>query len=423
MLSRLLLVLALAGSALAQPLSPETCMFGNFDFSSLAASPFDLVSTSSGISYFINPCGQSRQPNCLFLDPQRSASMCSCNVALTQGDFVLCSPLSTSVIIQDRAPLVSDSAVDTPVWSFIGGSASNGVQYSLSNGQACPANPNIPITTIVRFICGPATPTLDPVTNIGCTFTAVVRTSLACSAGAPSSTGPALPSSTGAASSTAIGVSSSVAQSSSGPLIIGDPQFVGLRGQSFQVHGIDGEFYNLVSSTTSQVNAQFVFLNEGSCPVIDGIVQTNCWSHPGSYLGAIGVQQIVGDHVNRLHLVAGAAQQGFESVKVNDREIQVGDATVDTDAFSVSFESTHRVRCQIAEYEFVFDSSDMFINQGISMRVPLDKLTSHGLIGQTHQSKLYPTAIKYIAGEIDDYLIDERDIWGSSFVFNRFNHQ
>ena len=40
----------------------------------------------------------------------------------------------------------------------------------------------------------------------------------------------------------------------------GDPQFVGLRGQSFQVHGIDGAVYALISEEHTAVNARFVFL-------------------------------------------------------------------------------------------------------------------------------------------------------------------
>lgn len=46
------------------------------------------------------------------------------------------------------------------------------------------------------------------------------------------------------------------AGSGSGSGVLGDPQFVGLRGQSFQVHGIDGTVYSLVSSATTAINAQ-----------------------------------------------------------------------------------------------------------------------------------------------------------------------
>ena len=75
--------------------------------------------------------------------------------------------------------------------------------------------------------------------------------------------------------------------------VLGDPQFVGLRGQSYQVHGMDGAIYNLISDKNLQVNSRFVFLTEGQCPIIDGVVDTNCWSHPGSYIGEMSFQQVV----------------------------------------------------------------------------------------------------------------------------------
>ena len=75
--------------------------------------------------------------------------------------------------------------------------------------------------------------------------------------------------------------------------VLGDPQFIGLRGQSFQVHGVDGAVYALLSSTWTQVNAGFVFFSTGQCPS-PAVIQTQCWSHPGAYLGAISVQEVVG---------------------------------------------------------------------------------------------------------------------------------
>ena len=72
-----------------------------------------------------------------------------------------------------------------------------------------------------------------------------------------------------------------------GGFVVGDPQFVGLSGQSYQVHGVSGEIYNIVSDVDLQYNSKFVFLNQGACPVVDGKKQKGCWSHPGSYLGEL----------------------------------------------------------------------------------------------------------------------------------------
>jgi hypothetical protein len=51
-----------------------------------------------------------------------------------------------------------------------------------------------------------------------------------------------------------------------GGFVVGDPQFVGLRGQSYQIHGVSGEIYNLVSDGDVQYNSRFVFLDQGECP-------------------------------------------------------------------------------------------------------------------------------------------------------------
>ena len=51
-----------------------------------------------------------------------------------------------------------------------------------------------------------------------------------------------------------------------GAFVTGDPQFVGLRGQSFQVHGVDGAVYNIISDASMQLNSRFTFL-EGPRPL------------------------------------------------------------------------------------------------------------------------------------------------------------
>ena len=72
--------------------------------------------------------------------------------------------------------------------------------------------------------------------------------------------------------------------------VIGDPQFVGLRGQRYQVHGISGEVLNIVSDRDLQYNSRFLFLDKGECPIVDGTRQKGCFSHPGSYLGELGIK-------------------------------------------------------------------------------------------------------------------------------------
>ena len=203
--------------------------------------------------------------------------------------------------------------------------------------------------------------------------------------------------------------------------ITGDPQFVGLRGQSYQVHGIDGAVYNIISEQNTQVNSRFVFLNEGKCPIVNGKAGSNCWSHPGSYLGEISYQAIVDGKLHAALVQSGPAQKGFAGVQVDGRSVQVGDK-VSFGPFSLERTSTHGVSVTTENFSFELSNSDMFINQAIRPLVPLSELTAtHGLLGQTHSTKTYGSAIKYIMGDVDDYVIADSDIFGHDFVYNQFN--
>ena len=200
------------------------------------------------------------------------------------------------------------------------------------------------------------------------------------------------------------------------PVIVGDPQFVGLRGQSYQVHGMDGAVYNILSEKNTQVNSRFVFLTEGACPANDA---TNCWSHPGSYLGEISFQAVVAGKLHAALVQAGPAKKGFAGVQVDGKSVAVGDK-VTFGAFSLEMTSAYTVTVQTENFAFELSNSDMFINQAVRAMVPLSELTSHGLLGQTHNAKTYATALKYIAGEVDDYVIADSDIFGTDFVYNQF---
>ena len=48
--------------------------------------------------------------------------------------------------------------------------------------------------------------------------------------------------------------------------VLGDPQFRGFLGQSYQVHGMSGGVYSVISAPSLQLNARFVFLAAGGCP-------------------------------------------------------------------------------------------------------------------------------------------------------------
>ena len=157
-------------------------------------------------------------------------------------------------------------------------------------------------------------------------------------------------------------------------------------------------------------------------PVVNGRKQKSCWSHPGSYLGELGLKTKAGD---RIHLVTGPAKRGFDSVTVNEREVRVGESVpLAGDLGSVSRNTTHLASVQVANWDFAFENSDLFVNQRVrvlALAGDQKSLRSHGLLGQTWRDTTYPNAIKHIAGQVDDYVIRDNDIFGDNFVFNAFN--
>jgi hypothetical protein len=201
--------------------------------------------------------------------------------------------------------------------------------------------------------------------------------------------------------------------------IVGDPQFVGLRGQSYQVHGIDGAVYNIISERSTQVNSRFVFLTQGECPMIGGFPDTNCWSHPGSYLADLSFQQVVDGKLHAALVTAGPAKKGFAGVQMDGKVVAVGQ-TVQFGSFSITVKSSHSVEVTTEHFAFQLSNSDMFLNQAVRATVPLSQLQSHGLLGQTHSSKTHPGALRHVEGSIDDYIIADNDVFGTDFVYNQF---
>jgi hypothetical protein len=185
------------------------------------------------------------------------------------------------------------------------------------------------------------------------------------------------------------------------------------------VHGIDGAVYNLISERNTQVNARFVFLSSGACPSFNGQPDVNCWSHPGSYLGAVSFQQLVAAELHSVLVVAGPANLGFASVLVDGKALEVGGSHA-VGSLSVDFHSSHAASVRTEHFSFELSNSDMFVNQAVGALVPLHRLVgTHGLLGQTH-TVLAASTGAIIAGDVDDYVIADADIFGTDFIFNQF---
>jgi len=205
----------------------------------------------------------------------------------------------------------------------------------------------------------------------------------------------------------------------------GDPQFRGLRNQDYQVHGIDGGKYNIISAPTFQMNSEFIWLDKGDCPIIPSTNRKSvaCFSHAGSYLKNLGMMLLDG---TKILIESGPSKQGFSSVKVNDKEWNIGDSAEISSSpiTSLHYNSTHEVTLVVDMFTIEIESSDLFLNlRSVALESPaswnvLKDNRVHGLLGQTWQISKTKSAIE---GKVDDYLIVDDDLFGTDFIYNRFN--
>ena len=210
------------------------------------------------------------------------------------------------------------------------------------------------------------------------------------------------------------------------PAVRGDPQFAGLRGQDFQVHGIDGGVYNVISDKHMQLNSKFVFLTgPRPCPVMPttGKKSVACFAHSGSYLQNLALLTSGDD---RLLIESGSAEDGLSAVTLNGEALQVGQTASLTFASGrtgyVSYNSTHEVTLRAGLFEMEVENSDAFLNLR-AVRVSaadwseLKEEKAHGLLGQTWKVRVGKSAIE---GKVDDYLLESEEMFGTDFMYNRF---
>ena len=208
--------------------------------------------------------------------------------------------------------------------------------------------------------------------------------------------------------------------------VLGDPQFKGLRGQDYQVHGVDGGVYNIISDKYMQLNSKFVFLTgPRPCPMIPttGRKSVACFAHAGSYLGNLALRTDAGD---RVLIESGPAEIGLSVVEVNGRTLSIGEnvtlAFADGRTGSVAVTSTHEVQLIAGLFEIEMENSDSFLNlrtvlvKGSNWKELSDE-NAHGLLGQTWNLRKGKSAIE---GKVDDYMLMSDDLYGSDFMYNRF---
>ena len=205
--------------------------------------------------------------------------------------------------------------------------------------------------------------------------------------------------------------------------VLGDPQFVGLLGQSYQVHGIDGAVYSLISEPSAQVNARFSFLTgPRPCPTVqvswskdERARPISCWSHSGSYLSELALFTPTA----RLFIQAGSAATGFAAIDFNRTTDSSSDMWYDQ-------LSSHHLTVTLGSFILHIDNSDGFVNIAqVQPRIPLSRLTAHGLLGQTHARPVSGRKVgasQHIEGEVDEYVV-QGGLWGVDDVYNRYGVQ
>jgi hypothetical protein len=155
--------------------------------------------------------------------------------------------------------------------------------------------------------------------------------------------------------------------------------------------------YIVVSFLDLQINARFVFLESSKC----GADQDLCWTHPGTYLGEIGI--LFENH--RLQLISGSLEQGMKVI-FNNKTLTIGDK-YEFDTLNINFEFVNKEQFSISTHEFRinFNGRDHFFNEQLNLTPMMSKLLSrpiekmstkfltkqapHGLIGQTWNKATY----------------------------------
>jgi hypothetical protein len=194
---------------------------------------------------------------------------------------------------------------------------------------------------------------------------------------------------------------------------VGDPSFTGFKGQTYQVHGMADTVYNVITDSLIQLNAYFVFLTEGLCPIVDGEKLANCWSHPGSYFGSLALQTSTG---HKLLIASGPAKEGF-TLTLNGSPLT---SSTKVNGLSVAIVHSHRAIIEAGVYRLTVENSDKFIN--IVQAEVLDwaklrrQVQSHGLLGQTWESN----GKQIVEGSVDDYAEADNEMFGNKFLYNKF---
>ena len=204
--------------------------------------------------------------------------------------------------------------------------------------------------------------------------------------------------------------------------VLGDPQFTGFHGQQYQVHGVPGEVYNVLTASDVLVNARFALIGAGESlkwhdmkvkriahelermRLQNAGVQLNVsnafplpitksWTHVGTYLSEVAIRldngQLGGINV---FLRAGGYPYGIQEATVNGQPMLVGQehrmTTSSGASAAVTLSSPHTVRLDHPLFTLTLVNSDGFFNLEQGQLLSTDAAQQlDGLLGQTASSE------------------------------------
>ena len=227
--------------------------------------------------------------------------------------------------------------------------------------------------------------------------------------------------------------------------VAGDPTFYGFKGQVYQVHGIAGYLFNLLTSSRLQVNARFDFIDVSTSitqseqanlrHAHSSLPSTPAWSHPGTYLGELGIRL----GASSLHIVPGAYVLGFTSVSVDGQQAELSSPSyptviLSTSIATVTLVSPSVVRVVTSVLRFDVVNSDGFVNvqraqllsSGSAAAAQID-----GILGQSADGERWFPAYgdvdassdvrdEWQQAQIHDFLIVDGDLFSTDFERNMY---
>mmetsp|Transcript_7568 Transcript_7568/g.8300 ORF Transcript_7568/g.8300 Transcript_7568/m.8300 type:complete len:739 (-) Transcript_7568:110-2326(-) len=204
------------------------------------------------------------------------------------------------------------------------------------------------------------------------------------------------------------------------PQVSGDPHFKGLKGQKYDFHGVPNKIFNLITDDAVTVNALFVDA--------DLRPQKN-----KTYIGALGFTVCDPNGISlKLVFKCNRDSENTKSILLNGKEVAEGSFT-DLGVATVVQTGLKNGKTRITtkhgyKFSMRFSSSrhsTCHINFKTSYQPIQGHSLPHGVLGQTAglPSNLVGDDMNspnIVEGNVEDYIVQEGDLFGTTFKFNKY---